>query len=93
MVHFLDDKYEQKRMLGPATLPYFEIELPQLLPREADKGRLMWQATSWEILYTSLLGNDNRLGPIPNNKFLGIIIKPRFGSGGNGVIILTAFML
>jgi hypothetical protein len=28
MVHFLDDKYEQKRMLGSATLPYFEVQLP-----------------------------------------------------------------
>jgi hypothetical protein len=48
----------------------------------------MWLATSWETLYISLLGNDDRLQPIPNNQLLGIVIKPRFGSEGEGVMIL-----
>jgi hypothetical protein len=85
MVHDLEDKYQQKRILGSASLPYFLVSLPQQPPpRELDKGKLMWLATSWE----SLLGNNDQLDPIPNNKLLGIIIKPRFGSGGDGVIII-----
>jgi len=88
MVHFFEDKFQQKQMLGSASLPYFEVHLPQQLPREPDKGRLMWLANSWETLYISLLGNNDRLHPIPNNKLLGIVLKPRFGSGGAGVIIL-----
>jgi hypothetical protein len=88
MVHFLEDKYQQKRMLGSASLPYFEVQLPQQRLRELDKGRQMWLATSSETLYISLLGNNDRLQPIPNNQLLEIVIKPRFGSGGEGVMIL-----
>jgi hypothetical protein len=88
MVHFLEDKYEQRKMLGPATLPYFKVQPPQVQPREADKGRVMWQAYSWETLYISLLGNSNSLAPIPNISLLGIAIKPRFGCAGRGVVIL-----
>jgi len=88
MVHFFEDKFQQKKMLGSASLPYFQVQLPQQQPTQEDNGRLMWLATSWETLYISLLGNNDRLVPIPNNRLLGIVIKPRFGSGGEGVIIL-----
>jgi hypothetical protein len=87
MVHFLDDKYQQKQMLGDATLPYFEVQLPLQNPLPADKGKNSWQAITWGMLYTDLL-YDNDFPTIPGEALKGIVIKPRFGCGGNGIVVL-----
>jgi hypothetical protein len=154
MVHFLDDKYEQKRMLGSATLPYFEVQLPfqkslsvnekkeetyvsttalnvieteetaaavattitmstayanesmatarsaiQKAPIPADKIndewytlKDEWHTLTWGKLYYNLLCAQN-FPTIPNNVLKGIVIKPRFGSGGNGIVILRKVLV
>jgi hypothetical protein len=92
MVHYLDDKYQQKRMLGDATLPYFEVKLPLQNPLPADKGKNSWQAITWGMLYDDLL-EDNDFPTIPRNALLGIVIKPRFGCGGNGIIVLRKVVI
>jgi hypothetical protein len=87
MVHQLDDKYQQKHMLGDATLPYFKVQLPLQHPLPADKGKNSWKTKTWTSLYDNLLSGQPLL-PIPNEVLKGIVIKPRFGCGGNGIVIL-----
>ena len=90
VTHSLDDKYNQKKLLGPLGLPGHFLTMP-IVPvpivsesHDGESDTSGWGDISWEQLYDHL----KTAYPFGDNYVNGLVIKPRYGGCGYKVVIL-----
>ena len=81
MVKQCEDKFEMKSTIGDLGLPYVRTWLP------LDKLQAStWNTMTWHLLFTEFASQFGRIQP---KDLQGIVLKPRIGECGQGIIIIS----
>ena len=87
VINLIEDKYKQKNIISDYSLPYNKVSLPLT---EVEEGK-SWTAMNWHQFYNILaekLNYELSKKEYDKSSLTGLVLKPRFGSCGDYVLIL-----